>query len=134
MLLVYDKLQRHEEALKQYEEAARLEPENPVLRDNLGLAQKESASRNSPGPAIGQSSEAPAQVQAAAPPEMTIGAAVPMEAPPYMYKHPKQITLKNGRSIIGDIVEQDNQSLWLEVGENMRTRLSRDEVERIEEV
>lgn len=131
--LVYEELGRGEEALRQYEEALRLEPENSVLRENLRLAQAQFENQDAGDLLIHEDSQGPAQVRLTSPGEMTIDVAAPIEEEPYAPRSPKRITLKNGRSIVGDIVEKDEDSLWLEVGRSMKTRLSRDEVERIED-
>lgn len=138
--IVYDALDRHDEAFKQYTEALSLEPDNPVLKENFDMAKEEHDRRSAEGlmsqASVPIPSDIPSQIQvpgAAPPSEMKIEVGAPMEDQPYFLRSPKKITLKNGRSVTGDVVDKDEEGMWLETGRGMRLHLSRSEVERIED-
>jgi len=145
--IVYDALDRHEEAFKQYTQALELEPENVVFKDNFNLSKQEHDRAHTEDlmrQATGQSTppqipmdQIPTNIQVPAGPpaeaEMKIDVEAPIEEQPYFLRSPKKITLKNGRSVTGDVVDKDEEGMWLETGRGMRLRLSRDEVERIED-
>jgi tetratricopeptide (TPR) repeat protein len=128
--LVYDQMHRREEALKEFEEAVRLEPGNEVMKENLRSMQEDVDKQQK---AVAQVMAQPAAGIAALPTDVAIDVTAPLADAPFSLRSPKRITLKNGRSIVGDIVEKDETSLWLEAGKGMKTKISRDEVERIED-
>ena len=125
--VVYEEMNRSEDAVKEYEEAARLDPDNTVMRNNLEQAREYLEKKKD------ITVEEPFSSAPAADPGIRIDTTAPAGGGPYFFRSPKRITLKNGRSVVGDIVEKDTYSLWLEVGNGMRTRFSRQDVERIED-
>ncbi len=133
LALVYDELRRHEEALKHYEEAVRLEPENEIFISNLKLAQRQFDSQETGGLLLDESSLGQTQIQAVSSSDMTIDVDAPIEDQPYFFRSPKRLVLKNGRSITGDVVDKDDEGLWLETGRGMKLHFNRDEIERIED-
>lgn len=132
LAVVYDELERHDEALSEYEIASRLEPSNEIIQSNLRTAKEDAELRSAPPTVIEMPTltPPPAPVQGV---RIEASSADPIKDPDAVFQRPLKITLMNGRVLVGDIVDKNDEALWLRVAGSMKVKLKRGEVLRIED-
>ena len=134
LALAYEALGRYDDAVVEFRIAHEKDPNNAVIAANLEDAEHD-AKRRAEIPVTGIQMPVPGHQTA---PPVSEGIRIDAQAPiqpevDHVFQRPLRITLKNGRSLVGDIVEKNDQELWLEVASGMKTKLSREDVIRIED-